>query len=256
MKTENWGTVYWKFFHLFSLLYPTEPTDIDKKNGFEFINNIYNIIVCQKCANHFLQNLKKINILEYLDTKDNYILFFINLHNIVNNSLGKKTLSYIQSLDKINSFQTENNIIYYYNILLNFVKNKQNANDFFNNANYFFEKNNIIINNIFIPKKLPTKKPLTKKIYIETREIKKSPIVKPIIRKSLNIKSSIKKPPVSNPVIKKSPNPKPKINKIPNVKPEIKKLQNPKPTNNKLPVIKQVDIKYTKTNNLLYKKIK
>jgi hypothetical protein len=94
MNPEIWGNSFWKVIHIIGYNYPDNPTDEDKKNIKDFFDLIGHLLPCEKCRMHY-----KNHMLTYKLTGDNVMnkkslfLWTINLHNIVNLSLGKNMLS-------------------------------------------------------------------------------------------------------------------------------------------------------------------
>lgn len=94
MDPTVWGPKLWFVIHTFALNYPDNPTYEDKRVMEEFFNNLKSTIPCHKCRIHYRQNLQNNPIINYLDNKQSLFKFTVDLHNIVNKSLGKKIYSY------------------------------------------------------------------------------------------------------------------------------------------------------------------
>jgi len=114
-----WGKKYWNLFHLLTTKYPDNPSQLDKLMAQTFLNNIDKVLPCPKCANHYRHNLKTIRIGSGLDSKTNFIKWFIDLHNVVNLSLDKKSLSYEEALKKVNNI--DQNLLEHFDNILGFV---------------------------------------------------------------------------------------------------------------------------------------
>jgi hypothetical protein len=112
-----WGPKYWELFHTITALYPTKPSNLDKKMALLFLKSIGSIIPCPKCANHYKQNLKKFPIKNNLNSRENFMKWFINFHNIVNKMLGKKIIPLKIAFEKINRFSKKNIINHIDNVL-------------------------------------------------------------------------------------------------------------------------------------------
>ena len=89
-----WGPKLWFVIHTFALNYPDNPTYEDKRVMEEFFNNLKWSIPCEKCRIHYRERLQRNPIINYLDNKQSLFKFTIDLHNQVNQSLGKKIYSY------------------------------------------------------------------------------------------------------------------------------------------------------------------
>jgi len=143
-----WGTFFWKFFHIFSLLYPDNPSLDDKNHARNFVKNITYIIPCPSCARHFRNNLKKINLENFINCQKDFIIFFFDLHNTINKFLKKNTYNYNNCMQFISEFILEGNILFHFGNIKNFIKknrNIHNKNIFFNSVQHFFSIYNINI---------------------------------------------------------------------------------------------------------------
>lgn len=89
--TKNWGNCAWKFIHLGSMVYPTNPSQEDKDGMRTFIYGLPYILPCPKCKEHakeYIQN--NLNLIEdAIVSKKNLFQFFVNFHNSVNLLLGR-----------------------------------------------------------------------------------------------------------------------------------------------------------------------
>jgi hypothetical protein len=91
MHPEIWGPHAWIFLHSISLNYPENPSELDKERYRNFFSNLQYILPCEKCAYNYGIKLKS-NPIE-LDSKSELIEWLIKIHNIVNESNGKKKIS-------------------------------------------------------------------------------------------------------------------------------------------------------------------
>jgi hypothetical protein len=89
-----WGPHFWNFFHLISLRYPEYPSIEDKDMMNELILSIPYILPCKVCREHFKGNIRQFPLEENdIISKESLITWFIDFHNIVNNSLKKQIIS-------------------------------------------------------------------------------------------------------------------------------------------------------------------
>ena len=98
MEPRQWGPHFWKVIDAVALSYPEKPDIQDQNNVSTFIVSLKNVLPCEKCQNHFTENLKKFPISQALNSRNNFIKWVIDVHNSVNKSNGKATLSYAQGL--------------------------------------------------------------------------------------------------------------------------------------------------------------
>lgn len=115
-----WGPKYWKFFHTLSTLYPNNPTIYDKSLALTLISTIDRVLPCPKCARHFRQNLKEITIRNALNSKIDFIKWFIDLHNMVNFELKKKMVTY-KIIDRLKIYN-KSDILQQYSDVKEFMK--------------------------------------------------------------------------------------------------------------------------------------
>lgn len=107
MDPEIWGPRLWFFLHTVSFNYPDNPSFEDMKRHQEFYENLVFIIPCHVCSKHYSEHINKIP--PKLSSKKELIRWTIDLHNSVNQSLGKKIYTYKEAVELIaNSFKKEN----------------------------------------------------------------------------------------------------------------------------------------------------
>jgi hypothetical protein len=103
MSSYRWGPIFWAFFHIITLNYPDDPTGEEINLAKDLIKSIYYILPCRMCRDHYLENITA-NPLKSDDTssKNKFMAWFINFHNIVNKITGKNILPYNDAIKKIN----------------------------------------------------------------------------------------------------------------------------------------------------------
>lgn len=98
MDPSVWGPPAWLFLHSITFNYPDKPSQNDKKYYSIFFDSLKNVIPCPICRKHYSDNLIKIPI--RLDSRDELIRWLIDIHNSVNKSNHKPTLSYESVYEK------------------------------------------------------------------------------------------------------------------------------------------------------------
>lgn len=112
MKPEIWGPHAWIFLHSITLAYPEIPTQQDKINMRNFINSLGEVLPCNKCKINFKSHLKTNPLTDkILSSRNSLIKWMIDIHNSVNKSNFKETLSYENSLKYILNLYEDNNFI-------------------------------------------------------------------------------------------------------------------------------------------------
>lgn len=114
MDPKVWGPHFWFVLHIVSFNYPDNPNQRDKDNYKSFYYSVKGILPCQNCQKHYQNYLSHFPIEPHLDSKIDLIKWVIQIHNFVNNKLGKPILTneqafhVYQNLDPISPFQKVN----------------------------------------------------------------------------------------------------------------------------------------------------
>jgi hypothetical protein len=151
MEPNIWGKHAWIFLHSVSMNYPDNPSIQDRKNYKDFFENLRFILPCEVCKKHYAQHIQRNPIEPSLHSKRKLVEWVIDVHNQVNISLNKPTMTYDQVidlykkiyngnmyLDEVNKFNKEQKP---------FTKNSLNSNE---SSNNYLENNIIIITIITI----------------------------------------------------------------------------------------------------------
>ena len=104
MKPTIWGPYGWLFLHSVTMEYPDKPSSKDKKQMEAFFNSLKHVLPCDTCSRNLIKNMRKTPLTKkVLSSRDNLVVWLIEIHNDVNKSNGKKVLSVkeaLQALDK------------------------------------------------------------------------------------------------------------------------------------------------------------
>jgi hypothetical protein len=84
----------WFSLHSISFNYPLEPSIEDKKNYKNFFLSLQEVIPCSVCKKNYKRHLNEHPLQDYLDSRKSLVYWVIDMHNMVNAEIGKKTLSY------------------------------------------------------------------------------------------------------------------------------------------------------------------
>ncbi len=94
MDPKIWGPYFWFTIHTITLSYPDKPTYENKRHFNDFFIGLQNVIPCPKCQEHYKKHLTNNPISTALDSKEHLVLWLFNLHNMVNESLGKSIMKF------------------------------------------------------------------------------------------------------------------------------------------------------------------
>jgi hypothetical protein len=99
---KKWGKSMWEMLHSISFSYPDNPTDEEKTSAKNFILSLIDLIPCSKCCKNYENNLKtmKFSVDFAVQNKNNFILWAHELHNCVNEELGKEKVNITDLYEK------------------------------------------------------------------------------------------------------------------------------------------------------------
>ena len=104
MDVSQWGPHAWFFLHSVTFYYPDTPTLQDKENINRFFNTVGDILPCEHCKKHYKSHLKKYPIESSNNSKYDVTNWLIHVHNEVNKSTGKPTMTYSEVLEYYKQF--------------------------------------------------------------------------------------------------------------------------------------------------------
>ena len=84
-----WGPFFWHTIHIVALGYSKNPTYTDKKCAKEFYESLAFLLPCSVCREHYKGYLQEKPISTFLDSRTDLIKWTIQIHNKVNQMLGK-----------------------------------------------------------------------------------------------------------------------------------------------------------------------
>jgi hypothetical protein len=93
MDPKIWGPFLWYILHIISFNYPIQPSYADKRIYHDFYVNLKELIPCANCRKHYQQHLHTNPISPALDSRADLVNWVIQMHNLVNISLGKPTMT-------------------------------------------------------------------------------------------------------------------------------------------------------------------
>lgn len=94
-----WGPSMWSIIHLVCLQAPANIDANVRNSYYMFFTMMPYILPCDKCREHWLTHIQKHPIDDALDTRDELFRWSVNMHNVVNRSLGKPEISHEAALE-------------------------------------------------------------------------------------------------------------------------------------------------------------
>lgn len=95
VSPTTWGTHVWYSIHLIALGYPDAPTVEHKRQYHAFYHQLANVLPCAMCREHYAEILHATLPLtmERLASQSALFAWTVEVHNIVNRSLNKPTMT-------------------------------------------------------------------------------------------------------------------------------------------------------------------
>ena len=94
MSPAVWGPIFWATMHIVSLGYSTKPTEEERAGVIAFYNSLATTIPCPICKTHYAAFLKKSPVEAAAHNRQDLIHWVFELHNNVNDQLGKRRISF------------------------------------------------------------------------------------------------------------------------------------------------------------------
>ena len=98
LDPEIWGPHYWFILHTIAITYPYTPNEVIKKKYYELYQNLPLFLPIEEIGNHFSVLLDMYPVTPYLDSRQSLMRWTHFIHNRVNESLRKPTLSFEEAM--------------------------------------------------------------------------------------------------------------------------------------------------------------
>jgi len=98
LNPKIWGPHYWFVLHTIALTYPLNPNETIRKKYYDLMINFHLFLPNPEIGNKFSELLNVYPVTPYLDSRKSFIKWMHFIHNKINISLGKKGLSFDESL--------------------------------------------------------------------------------------------------------------------------------------------------------------
>lgn len=93
LPPSAWGPFFWHTIHITALGYPKNPSYGDKKAAKEFYESLKFLLPCPVCREHYVQHMNESALTPHLDRREDLFRWTVELHNRVNEKLGKPRFS-------------------------------------------------------------------------------------------------------------------------------------------------------------------
>jgi uncharacterized protein YybS (DUF2232 family) len=87
-----WGPSFWEVFHSIAFWFPAEPDPRHKKAAVDFYTSMAYLLPCHACQVHYKEILQNHSIENHVHSRMALLKWTIDVHNMVNSSLGKDPL--------------------------------------------------------------------------------------------------------------------------------------------------------------------
>lgn len=94
-----WGPFFWHTIHISALGYPSNPSYGHKKAAKEFYESLMFLIPCPVCREHYAEYMKTMPVSPFLDRREDLFKWTVELHNTVNQKLGKPRVTELESIE-------------------------------------------------------------------------------------------------------------------------------------------------------------
>jgi hypothetical protein len=108
MQPSQWGSHVWFAMHYAALRYPQTPTFDQKQAYYEFYISLKNVLPCKKCRVHYTEILERLPLsYQVLENRHKLFSWTVEVHNIVNKSLNKPTITLEEALSIYENGRTQ-----------------------------------------------------------------------------------------------------------------------------------------------------
>lgn len=98
---QHVGRCFWEGIHWIAAVYPDEPTEEHKYWSHMYLHSYARLIPCPDCRQHWL-NLLTSGLPPRNNSREDFFLWSVEAHNMVNQRLGKPIMSEAEALSKYN----------------------------------------------------------------------------------------------------------------------------------------------------------
>ena len=113
MAPAVWGPLFWSTMHIVSLGYSPTPSKEEQAAAIQFYRSLEHVIPCPICREHYSQALKEKPVEEVVGSRDALVTWLFDLHNKVNQQLGKSTITWEQYIDNMKRLGKQSTLTFY-----------------------------------------------------------------------------------------------------------------------------------------------
>ena len=106
MNVNKWGPGGWIFLHSMTFNYPNEPTDYDKERYSKFFKICGEMLPCRYCRDSYNIYIKYLPIEPFLDSREGVCYWFYKIHELVNNKIFKRNVTFKEVVIKYEDFKS------------------------------------------------------------------------------------------------------------------------------------------------------
>jgi hypothetical protein len=103
MSPDVWGPIFWNTMHIVSLGYNPEPSKREQEDAIRFYKALETMLPCGICRSHYTQFLQEMPVERAVGSRDDLIYWVFQLHNKVNENLGKRQISFDEYIRNMRS---------------------------------------------------------------------------------------------------------------------------------------------------------
>jgi FAD-linked sulfhydryl oxidase len=113
MAPTVWGPLFWTTMHVVTLGYSPNPSKDEQTAAIQFFRSLEAVIPCPICRAHYSKFLKEAPIENYVSSRDVLIKWLFDIHNHVNEQLGKPKVTWQQFIDEVTKLHNMSHLSFY-----------------------------------------------------------------------------------------------------------------------------------------------
>ena len=102
-----WGFAFWTQLFLLAYYYPTSPSANVKRAAYQAVHALRYLLPCTKCIRSFRKHMLEIPIEKYLDSRESFLEFCIEMRHAVDARMGKEPFDVDRFFKKLMASQND-----------------------------------------------------------------------------------------------------------------------------------------------------